>query len=94
MSANRKPVAQLHAVILAGGAGERFWPASRRSRPKPLLKVIGPRTLLGATLSRARRFARPDRIWIVCGAEHADAVRRASGLPASRGLVEPRPRLR
>ena len=85
-------MAQLHAVILAGGAGERFWPASRRSRPQPLLKVIGPRTLLGATLSRARRFARPDRIWIVCGAEHADAVRRASGLPASRVLVEPRPR--
>ncbi len=85
-------MAPLHAVILAGGAGERFWPASRRSHPKPLLKVIGRRTLLEATLSRARRFARPDRLWIVCGAEHADAVRRASGLPASRVLVEPRRR--
>jgi mannose-1-phosphate guanylyltransferase/mannose-6-phosphate isomerase len=92
VSAAKRPVAALHAVILAGGAGERFWPASRRSHPKPFLKVIGHRTLLEATLVRARRFARPDRIWVVCGAEHADEVRRASGLPASRVLVEPRQR--
>jgi len=79
-------------VILAGGAGERFWPASRSDRPKQFLRVLGRQTLLDATLSRARRFARKDRIWIACGAEHAKAVRKASGLPASRVLVEPRRR--
>ena len=31
---------KLHAVVLAGGAGERFWPASRRARPKPFLEVL------------------------------------------------------
>jgi mannose-1-phosphate guanylyltransferase/mannose-6-phosphate isomerase len=82
----------LHAVILAGGAGERFWPASRKARPKPFLRVVGDKTLLEATLERARAFARKDRIWIVCGAEHAAAIRRESGLPASRILVEPRRR--
>ena len=75
----------LHAVIIAGGAGERFWPASRRERPKPFLRVIGGRTLLEATLARARRFARGDRVWIVCGHEHAKAMREESGLPASAG---------
>ncbi len=79
----------LHAVILAGGAGERFWPASRRSRPKQFLRVIGQQTLLEATLVRAGRFARSDRIWIVCGAEHARVVRAESGLSAARILVEP-----
>jgi mannose-1-phosphate guanylyltransferase len=79
----------LHAVILAGGAGERFWPASRRRRPKPFLEVVGGRSLLDATLSRARRFASRDRIWVVCGAEHARAVRRSTGLPPRRVLVEP-----
>lgn len=79
-------------MVLAGGAGERFWPASRRARPKPFLQVVGGRTLLEATLSRARRFARPDRVWIVCGAEHARAIRSESGLPAARVLVEPRRR--
>ena len=81
--------APLHAVIMAGGAGERFWPASRRHRPKPFLRVVGGKTLLEATLERARCFADPDRVWIVCGHEHARAIRAESGLPASRVLVEP-----
>ena len=82
----------LHAVILAGGAGERFWPASRRRRPKPVLEVVDGRSLLAATVARARRFARPEQIWIVCGREHARAVREAAGVPARRLLVEPRRR--
>lgn len=89
---SRASRAPLHAVVLAGGAGERFWPASRLHFPKPLLQVIGGRSLLDATLLRAHRFARADRIWIVCGSEHAREIRRASGLPASRVLVEPRRR--
>lgn len=85
-------VPRVHAVILAGGAGERFWPASRRHFPKPLLEVAGGKSLLDATVARAHRFAGPDRVWLVCGSEHASAMRRASGLPASRVLVEPRRR--
>ena len=76
-------------MILAGGAGERFWPASRRSRPKPFLEVVEGGSLLDATLARGRRFAARDAVWIVCGKEHAGAVRRASRLPAGRVLVEP-----
>ncbi|HEX5067172.1 MAG TPA: mannose-1-phosphate guanylyltransferase [Myxococcota bacterium] len=79
----------LHAVILAGGAGERFWPASRARRPKPFLRVVGGRTLLDATLLRARKVAGAGRVWVVCGNEHAKAIRRATRLPASRVLVEP-----
>jgi mannose-1-phosphate guanylyltransferase/mannose-6-phosphate isomerase len=84
--------APLHAVILAGGAGERFWPASRTHYPKPFLKVIGESSLLDVTLDRAREFAEDDRIWIVCGHEHAHEIRKASGLPTSRILIEPRRR--
>jgi mannose-1-phosphate guanylyltransferase len=80
---------RLHAVILAGGAGERFWPASRQRRPKPFLKVIGRKSLLEATLVRARRVASRDCVWIVCGGDHVRDIRRESGLPAGRVLVEP-----
>lgn len=80
---------RVHAVILAGGAGERFWPASRSGRPKPFLRIGEGRTLLEATLARARRFARRGSVWVVCGAEHADAIRRSTRLPARRILVEP-----
>ncbi|MFT5441083.1 MAG: mannose-1-phosphate guanylyltransferase/mannose-6-phosphate isomerase [Myxococcota bacterium] len=83
---------KLHAVILAGGAGERFWPASRAHYPKPLMEVVGGASLLDATIQRAREFAGADQVWIVCGHEHAQVIRKASGLRASRVLVEPRRR--
>ncbi len=83
---------ELHAVILAGGAGTRFWPLSRAARPKPLLRAGGRDTLLAETLKRARRFAKGERVWLVCGREHAAAMREGSGLPASRVIVEPRMR--
>jgi len=89
---SRSAGAPIHAVILAGGAGERFWPASRRRHPKPFLQVVGGQSLLDATLSRARRFAPAERTWVVCGHEHAGAVRRAARLPRGHVLVEPRRR--
>ncbi|NQZ97093.1 MAG: NTP transferase domain-containing protein [Myxococcales bacterium] len=80
---------KIHAVILAGGAGERFWPASRAKHPKPLLEVVDGQSLLDATAARARRFASKGCVWVVCGADHAAAIRRSTGLPPSRVLVEP-----
>jgi len=79
----------LHAVILAGGAGERFWPASRKAFPKPFLKVIGGKSLLATTLTRARSFVDFERTWVVAGREHAKAVRAETGLPPRRVLAEP-----
>lgn len=76
-------------MILAGGAGERFWPASRSAAPKPFLRVVGGRTLLDATAARARRVATKDGLWVVCGGEHAKRIRAATKLPTSRVLVEP-----
>jgi mannose-1-phosphate guanylyltransferase len=43
-------------------------------------------------VARARRFAAPGDVWLVCGAGHAAAMRREAGLPAGRVLVEPTPR--
>lgn len=47
------PLAPIHALILAGGAGTRFWPASRSSRPKQLLPLLGGDPLI---LETARRI--------------------------------------
>lgn len=55
---------QLHAVILAGGRGTRFWPRSRKRLPKQLLPVVGDETLLQQTVSRLEPLIPPDRIWI------------------------------
>ncbi len=80
---------RIHAVILAGGAGERFWPASRERHPKPFMEIFDGQSLLGATHARAEGFAAADDIWVVCGKDHAAGIRKVTGLPASRVLVEP-----
>src|SRR5262249_53983450 len=80
---------RLVAVILAGGAGTRFWPLSRKKRPKPLLRAGGEASLLAEAVARAGRFAARRDVWLVCGADHASAMRREAGLAADRVLVEP-----
>jgi len=79
----------LHAVVMAGGAGERFWPRSRKARPKPLMRVLGGETLLDAALARAARFAPRERTWVVCTQDNAAAIRAGAKLGRGRLLVEP-----
>jgi mannose-1-phosphate guanylyltransferase len=65
----------IYALILAGGSGERFWPLSRRSRPKQLLKLISERTLLEDTVARLDGVVPPERILILTNVEQETAVR-------------------
>ena len=76
--------------MLAGGAGTRFWPASRRALPKPFVNLVGTRTLLGDTLERLRLDAPARRTTVVSSASLARPTRAA--LRAHRGarlLLEP-----
>jgi mannose-1-phosphate guanylyltransferase len=82
----------MFAVIMAGGSGTRFWPASRERLPKQFLAITGDSTMLEETLARAERFAPPGRISVVVGRVHADLTKRIlSGKPVEI-LVEPRGR--
>ncbi len=55
----------LHAVIMAGGSGTRFWPASRMARPKQLLNLAGERTMIQSTVDRLGELVEPNRVLIV-----------------------------
>ena len=66
----------LHAVILAGGSGTRFWPLSTEGRPKHLLRLLGKRTLLEETAARLRGLVPPSRILVVTAKAQAREVRR------------------
>jgi mannose-1-phosphate guanylyltransferase len=64
-------------VILCGGGGTRFWPASRAARPKPFVPLIRGLTLFDETLSRIARLAPPERTRVVSAAPLARITRRA-----------------
>jgi len=55
----------LHAVIMAGGAGTRFWPLSRSATPKQLLALVGEQTMIQQTVDRLAGLVLPDRLLIV-----------------------------
>ena len=42
----------LHAIIMAGGTGTRFWPASRNDTPKQMLELVGGATMIRQTVDR------------------------------------------
>ena len=76
--------------MLAGGAGTRFWPASRRAAPKPFVPLVGRRTLLGDTLERLAAFAPAKRTTVVSAEELASATRAAlRSWRGTRLLLEP-----
>jgi mannose-1-phosphate guanylyltransferase len=79
-----------YAVIMAGGRGTRFWPVSRRRRPKQFLNIHGRKTMLQETVARLARLVPPSRVLVVTGAEQAALVRRQlPRLPEANLLVEP-----
>jgi mannose-1-phosphate guanylyltransferase len=80
----------LYAVIMAGGSGTRFWPRSRRDRPKQLLNITGDEILLKKTIDLVKPIIPPARIKIITTASQAEAVRKATPeIPAANIIVEP-----
>ncbi len=83
----------VQALILAGGSGTRFWPLSRKHRPKQLLALEGDRTLLRDTLERLQPLIPPDSVWICTTRSLAEEVRReVPEVPAAQILLEPQGR--
>jgi mannose-1-phosphate guanylyltransferase len=81
---------KIYPVIMAGGSGTRFWPLSRKSRPKQFLALAGDVPLLAATVNRLPPLARPKETFVVCGPQHAAAARRmVQALPKENFIVEP-----
>ncbi len=83
----------LHVLIMAGGAGTRFWPLSRGHRPKQFLKLAGDGTLLEATVERALLLVPRPNLWVLTRRDLAGAV--ATVLPwldRSRIVAEPEAR--
>jgi mannose-1-phosphate guanylyltransferase len=80
----------LYAVIMAGGSGTRFWPASRRARPKQFLPIAGDEPMLVSTARRLGDLVPPQRLLVATGSAYVDEVRSLlPDLPPENILAEP-----
>ncbi|HEY7153032.1 MAG TPA: mannose-1-phosphate guanylyltransferase, partial [Gemmataceae bacterium] len=86
----RKGEGMLHAMIMAGGGGTRFWPRSRQQRPKQFLALGGERTLLQQAMDRIEALLPADRTWVITGkAYRPETSRQLPQLPADHIVGEP-----
>jgi len=83
----------IHAVIMAGGSGTRFWPASRKAHPKQFLAIAGQQSMLAQTASRVLPLTDWDRLTVVASQIHVKPIRRIlPDMPRGNLLLEPRAR--
>ncbi len=80
----------MFAIIMAGGAGTRLWPLSRRSTPKQLLALTGDTSLLQQTVARLGTLLKPHDIHVITSQAHVRATQdQLPQLPPDNVLGEP-----
>jgi len=76
--------------IMAGGSGERFWPMSRKTRPKQLLKLFSDDSLLGETVNRVRDLVSSDQLFLLTNQAQIEPTRSVlPDFPAGQMIGEP-----
>ena len=79
-----------HAVIMAGGAGVRLWPLSRRQRPKQVLDIIGGKSLMRRAYDRVAAVLEGNAIHVIASEAHLPAIRKAvPEIPQANLIAEP-----
>lgn len=79
-----------YVIIMAGGVGSRFWPLSRRERPKQFLDILGTgETLLQMTYKRFLSICKKENIIVVTSAEHKNLVTHQLDIDPINVLAEP-----
>ncbi|MFC1613835.1 mannose-1-phosphate guanylyltransferase [Gemmatimonadota bacterium] len=90
MNAFAKKTPDLAIVIMAGGAGTRFWPLSTAEKPKQFLHLFGERSLLQQSYDRVKDLVPPERILVLTNRSLTALVReQLPELPGSNVIGEP-----
>jgi mannose-1-phosphate guanylyltransferase len=79
----------MYAVIMAGGSGTRFWPVSRRTKPKQFLDITGKGPMVVETCDRMGPAFKDEQIILVLGQEHLQEARALFKERRVRLLAEP-----
>ena len=81
---------KVFAIVMAGGKGERFWPQSRMSHPKQLLRLIGNLTLIEQTVERLLPLVLPENIIVISNEDYVAPMRSLlANIPAANIIGEP-----
>ena len=80
----------MYHVILAGGSGTRFWPYSRKRKPKQLLKIFSDKSMIQMTLDRILKFSTIEKIYIVASEDLCKLIYEEINFPKSNLLIEPK----
>jgi mannose-1-phosphate guanylyltransferase len=84
---------EFYAVILAGGVGTRFWPLSRKERPKQFLPIISEKTMIEETVQRLTPLFPLDRVNTIANSEQSRSIRNLfPDIPDANFLIEPQGR--
>jgi len=80
-------------VIMAGGHGTRFWPRSRKKKPKQLLDIISSEPMIRETIRRINKVISADNIFVVANEEHRSEIEKhIPEIPSENIIFEPMPR--
>ena len=79
----------MFVVIMAGGSGTRFWPSSRKERPKQFLNILGDKPMIVETCDRLAPLARDEEMVLVLGREHLEEASALLGTRKIHMLAEP-----
>jgi len=80
----------LYTLIMAGGAGTRFWPRSKTAKPKQYLNMFGDDSLLQSTIKRFSTFTETDNIYVVSAKSQAEVLEEQTPmLPKDNLIYEP-----
>jgi len=79
----------MFAIIMAGGSGTRFWPASRQHLPKQFLNITSDKSMLEETVNRILPLINEENIYTVVGNLHAELTHNILGESKSHVIVEP-----
>lgn len=80
----------IFALVMAGGSGTRFWPKSREQRPKQLLNIVGPGTMLQNTVRRLQPLIPRQNVFVISTQiQAAEITKQLPELPSKNLLIEP-----
>jgi mannose-1-phosphate guanylyltransferase len=80
----------IRAVIMAGGAGTRFWPLSREKKPKQFLSIVSEKTMIEETIDRLGDKVPSNNIYTIASFEQTQVIRSLlPDLPEENLIVEP-----